>query len=1001
MKTQLLKLFPHALFQKKAAFRAALALGAAGLLLNGTSSMGGTATYEFTEDPFWESDLVLAGNNPWPWQETGGNPGGFLAITYPVNDQYSAVVFPDIDPGRVVVGFKFEADFRIGNSTGDRAADGFSVSFARAGDPVLSDPSVQGGFAVGIAEAGTTTGIAVSFDTWAGNQLPDVADIEGIIVRVDNRTVLRHSVPVRHGACEDPTTLQTGPRDPAYWTAGGDPYDPGSWQSLCWQPFSIELTTDGKLTVTWKGEVILDEYQTDFFPSAGQLVLAGRTGGANQHTHVDNITLTTTALDPDTTPPTVPGNLRTVGDVGAGRVALAWDASTDDSGLRVAYHLERNEVRIGGLLTETEFVDFDVKPGTSNTYRVRAVDVFENVSDWTTLSATTPETIEAPGVLMGRIYDGIGGTAVAGLLDDPKWPNDYDRVRFLNGLSFGEPAFGDTFGNNFGIAISGVLTAPESGDFRFFVRSDDASQFFLNTAGAAIPNPLTEWPDAEETGCCAAFQEPDDPRTSEPITLTAGQQYGFLFIVKEGGGGDWGQVAMRREGDPTPASQLQPIRGAILTGQADPVGSSVTITQQPQSQTVVANERVTLAVEAEAASPHGIPPFYQWYRNGQLIAGATSPTYEIPAVPQADDGAVYTALVSVGGASATTAEAALTVTQDTMPPTIVSVQGSETMTELTINWSEPVTAPTASTAANYAISGGVNVTAAELVDPFTVRLTTSQKGEATGYVLTVNNVQDIAGNPVAAGTTVPFTSWGLVPERVRIALYRGIPGTAVSELVNHENYPANPDEVFYLGGMTFGEPTFGNTYGDNFGAELRAFFIPEESGTYRFFIRSDDASQLFVSPDANFLDPLADWPTAEETGCCAAFQEPDDPRTSEPITVQAGQRYALLFVVKEGGGGDWGQVAIRSEGDTTPANQLQPLRSQVYWFGPEPAVQPGEFEISDVSLSAGNIVISWEGEGVLEAADSVLGPWDPVEGATASPASVPATGAQQFFRVRR
>jgi hypothetical protein len=40
-----------------------------------------------------------------------------------------------------------------------------------------------------------TTGIAICFDTWAGNTLPDGADIEGIIVRVDNVTILRQEMP--------------------------------------------------------------------------------------------------------------------------------------------------------------------------------------------------------------------------------------------------------------------------------------------------------------------------------------------------------------------------------------------------------------------------------------------------------------------------------------------------------------------------------------------------------------------------------------------------------------------------------------------------------------------------------------------------------------------------------------------------------------------------------------------------------------------------------------
>ena len=153
-------------------------LTALSTLLLVTSVRAGTATYNFDTDP--SSILKISGNNPSPWRATGGKSGGFLAITYPVGSQSTTVVFPDIDAGKIVTAFTFECDLRVGNSTGDRPADGFSVSFGRAGDPVIESGS---GFAGGVPEAGTTTGIAISFDTWAGNALPDGADLEGIIVR--------------------------------------------------------------------------------------------------------------------------------------------------------------------------------------------------------------------------------------------------------------------------------------------------------------------------------------------------------------------------------------------------------------------------------------------------------------------------------------------------------------------------------------------------------------------------------------------------------------------------------------------------------------------------------------------------------------------------------------------------------------------------------------------------------------------------------------------------
>jgi len=267
----------------------------------GSAAQAADKTWDFTSDP--SGELTIAGSNDQPWRNTGGNPGGFLALTYSQNAQHAVVVFPNLDPGKPIAGFTFSADLRIGNPTGERAADGFSISLAREADPIFGDPGSLNLFAGGCCpETGTRTGVVVSFDTWSGNSFPndpnDQTDIEGIIVRVDDVTVKKASLPTRNGGCDDLTSLQTGPRDAGYWNNGGDPRAAESWKTLCWKPFAINLTTDGKLTVSWKGNKVLDNFQITYLPTAGRLILAARTAGANQNTHFDNMKLTTTTSVP-------------------------------------------------------------------------------------------------------------------------------------------------------------------------------------------------------------------------------------------------------------------------------------------------------------------------------------------------------------------------------------------------------------------------------------------------------------------------------------------------------------------------------------------------------------------------------------------------------------------------------------------------------------------------------------------------------------------------------
>lgn len=273
-----------ALFKARSRFLSrAAAVFSAGILC---SVKAATLDVNFDSDP--SSLFEATGGNPGPlWSDADGNPatGGYLKITDAVGSQSAFLVFKDADNGKIVTGFTFTADVRIGNDFGNadhRGADGFSISFARSTDPFLSTLNT-GQLAAGLPEAGTSTGLAISFDAWAGNSLPDGPDREGIIIRLDNRTIGGVDLPTRNGACADQTSLQTGPND-----------DSGTIAPLCWQPVSVTLGTDGKLTVSYKGKVILNGFQTGFVPSPGRLVFAGRTGGNNQIQHVDNLHLVTT-----------------------------------------------------------------------------------------------------------------------------------------------------------------------------------------------------------------------------------------------------------------------------------------------------------------------------------------------------------------------------------------------------------------------------------------------------------------------------------------------------------------------------------------------------------------------------------------------------------------------------------------------------------------------------------------------------------------------------------
>src|SRR6185503_5323883 len=100
----------------------------------------------------------------------------------------------------------------------------------------------------------------------------------------------------------------------------------------------------------------------------------------------------------------------------------------------------------------------------------------------------------------------------------------------------------------------------------------------------------------EETGCCNGFAA----HGSAPFTLTAGQKYYLEALWKEGGGGDYCQVAAKLATDGTDPNALAPIPGSRLLNPALPpgYGGAVNITLQPTSTVTTEGSSATFTVAA-------------------------------------------------------------------------------------------------------------------------------------------------------------------------------------------------------------------------------------------------------------------------------------------------------------------------------------------------------------------------------------------------------------------
>jgi hypothetical protein len=137
----------------------------------------------------------------------------------------------------------------------------------------------------------------------------------------------------------------------------------------------------------------------------------------------------------------------------------------------------------------------------------------------------------------------------------------FDSDQITGGDLNNNPLFGAA-GDNYGCSLSGWITPTVSGQYYFFIASDDASTLYLSTDS----NPANAVVVANEPSCCHGFQEPGvSTTTSALIQLNSGTPYFIQALQTEGGGGDYVKVAWRISTDTTAATNLPPIQAQFLS----------------------------------------------------------------------------------------------------------------------------------------------------------------------------------------------------------------------------------------------------------------------------------------------------------------------------------------------------------------------------------------------------------------------------------------------------
>ncbi len=166
---------------------------------------------------------------------------------------------------------------------------------------------------------------------------------------------------------------------------------------------------------------------------------------------------------------------------------------------------------------------------------------------------------------------------------------------------------------------------------------------------------------------------------------------------------------------------------------------------------------------------------------------------------------------------------------------------------------------------------------------------------------------------VEQGPVWSFTTADGVTNKIVRQWWSDITGTAISALTGSPDYPNSPTGTELLDLME--GPV---DWADNYGTRLYGWLTPPESGEYTFWIAGDDAQELWLSTDTDPANVTVIARVATYTASREWTKEAG--QQSAPITLQAGQKYYIEALGKEGSGGD--SIAVSWQGPGIGGQQV-------------------------------------------------------------------------------
>ena len=287
------------------------------------------------------------------WIDDDGEDG-VLQLTVTEASQNGSWIVDDFSEGQTVG--EFEASFRMlmGGNTSVDPADGMSFSFGRNIPDNTFNP----------AENGAGDGLRVAFDSWdnGGGEAPAIEIFIGATSRA-----IAHFEGSRRLAPADAYVIDPETDEPADLFTGEEFVD-------------VEVSLKGgKLNLAYKGLKVFTDLELDFKPVAGaRFAFGARTGGANNNHWIDDVAITTFAVEKPVLSSFQPGEgalvtptSPVVVSLSAGSSPLNLDSVTLTlNGEAAAVTLTED----GVVLTVTHAPEHGLAPSTAYTAAITAAD---------------------------------------------------------------------------------------------------------------------------------------------------------------------------------------------------------------------------------------------------------------------------------------------------------------------------------------------------------------------------------------------------------------------------------------------------------------------------------------------------------------------------------------------------------------------------------------------------------------------------------------------------